>query len=153
MYVLMYKMIRPYHPADKKELLKILRLNIPQYFAASEERDFIEYLEKEADNYFVVEENGKVIGSGGFNYWEGGKIARISWDFIHPDFQGKGIGKQLTLFRINEIKNNPTVKSIVVRTSQLAFQFYGKLGFELEKIEKDFWAEGFDLYLMKMPLS
>jgi ribosomal protein S18 acetylase RimI-like enzyme len=41
---------------------------------------------------------------------------------------------------------------IIVRTSQLAYKFYQKVGFELEKTEKDFWAKGFDLYQMKMNL-
>ena len=45
------------------------------------------------------------------------------------------------------------VKTIIVRTSQLAYQFYGKVGFELEKVEKDFWAAGFDLYLMRLELE
>lgn len=143
-------MIRPYHPSDKNELLVLLRLNTPAYFALSEENDFIDYLEKEVEDYFVLEENGKIVGCGGINYWENGTVARISWDIVHPDFQGKGIGKKLTLFRIEEIKKNPTVKSIIVRTSQLAFKFYEKVGFELKKIEKDYWAEGFDLYEMKI---
>ena len=37
-----------------------------------------------------------------------------------------------------------------LRTTQLAFQFYEKMGFELDKTKKDFWAKGFDLYQMKM---
>jgi ribosomal protein S18 acetylase RimI-like enzyme len=142
-------MIRPYHPSDKNELLVLLRLNTPAYFAPSEENDFIDYLEKEMEDYFVLEENGKIVGCGGINYWENGTVARISWDIVHPDQQGKGIGKKLTLFRIEEIKKKPTVQSIIVRTSQLAFRFYEKVGFELEKIEKDYWAEGFDLYEMR----
>ena len=146
-------MIRPYHPSDKQELLKILRLNIPQYFAPSEEADFIEYLGKHAEHYFVVEENQQIIGCGGINFWENGTVARISWDIIHSNHQGKGIGKKLTQFRINEIKKNAEVKKIVVRTSQLAFQFYTKSGFKLVKIEKDYWAKGFDLYEMEMELK
>jgi hypothetical protein len=41
----------------------------------------------------------------------------------------------------------------MVRTSQVAYQFYQKAGFDLEKIEKDFWAKGFDLYQMKFKNS
>ena len=145
-------MIRPYHPTDKPEIIKMLKMNIPQYFDPSEEKDFIKYLDQHADHYFVVEKNGQIIGCGGYNYWEKETIARIAWDFIHPDFQGKGIGKKLTLYRINEIKKNKAVKTIIVRTSQMAFKFYEKLGFKLESNEKDFWAEGFDLYLMKMEI-
>jgi hypothetical protein len=50
-------MIRPYHPTDQPELLKLFKLNTPQYFSPSEEDDFIEYLEHKLDHYFVVEDN------------------------------------------------------------------------------------------------
>ena len=69
---------------------------------------------------------------------------------IHPYYQGKGIGKKLVEYRINYLNKNPKIELIVVRTSQLVYQFYEKLGFELEKVEKDFWAKDFHLYQMKM---
>lgn len=146
-------MIRPFHPTDQEKLLHLLRLNTPQYFDSSEEADFKDYLNQSSEHYFVVEEAGQLIGCGGYNFPDGPAIARISWDIIHPDFQGRGIGKQLTLHRINAIKNNPEVNEIIVRTSQLAFRFYEKLGFILEKTEKDYWAKGYDLYWMRMNLN
>ena len=72
---------------------------------------------------------------------------------IHPDFHGKGIGTQLTLHRLNEIRKTSRVNLVQVRTSQLAYQFYEKVGFKLEKVEKDFWAKGFDLYQMQLHLD
>lgn len=147
-------MIRPYTPEDNEKLLELLRLNTPAFFHPDEEEDYVDYLQKHAQNYFVVEEAGKVVGAGGFNTgFDEGKTVRISWDMIHPDFQGKGIGKQLTQFRINQIKQLPLVDKIVVRTTQLVYTFYQKNGFELEKTQKDFWAAGFDLYQMKMDLN
>lgn len=146
-------MIRTYKSADKEELLNLLQLNTPQYFDASEEADFIEYLDHRLEDYFVVEERGKIIGSGGINYFPKSNLARLSWDMVHPDFQGKGVGKQLTLFRIEHIRKNPAVSLLIVRTTQLVYPFYEKMGFELEKTEKDFWAKGFDLYQMQMTLK
>ncbi|WP_338766187.1 GNAT family N-acetyltransferase [Bernardetia sp. ABR2-2B] len=147
--------IRAYQKSDKQELIELIKLNIPTYFEESEEKDFIEYLEKYKEDYFVVESKTtkKIIGCGGVNYFldEPTALARMSWDIIHPNFQGQGIGKCLLLHRINHIKKQ-NIKLIVVRTSQLAYKFYQKAGFELEKVEKDFWAKGFDLYQMKMSL-
>jgi hypothetical protein len=40
---------------------------------------------------------------------------------------------------------NPTV-----RTTQLVYPFYQKLGFEIRKSEPDFWAPGFDLVEMEL---
>ncbi|WP_299820723.1 GNAT family N-acetyltransferase [uncultured Pontibacter sp.] len=144
-------MIRLYRPSDKEQLIALLRLNTPAYFAAEEEEDFKSYLDKEAEHYFVVEENCIIVGSGGINYLEEGTQARISWDIVHPAHQGKGIGRALTSFRLQEIQKNTAVQVIMVRTSQFVYKFYEKLGFELEKVEKDYWAKGYDLYQMRYP--
>lgn len=157
--------IRIYTEKDKNQLIKLIQLNIPTYFDSSEEEEFVEYLETKKEDYFVIEDKttNQIIGCGGINYFfddiaifgkdskNGKNLARISWDIIHPNFQGQGIGKRLLLHRINHIQSQG-IKCIVVRTSQLAYKFYQKVGFELEKTEKDFWAKGFDLYQMKMNL-
>ncbi|WP_291727027.1 GNAT family N-acetyltransferase [Bernardetia sp.] len=145
--------IRNYQEKDKNSLIKLIGLNIPKYFGIEEEQDFIEYLEDEKEDYFVIEDKitNQIIGCGGINYFENPISARISWDIIHPSFHGKGIGKKLLLHRIEHIKNKK-ITSVIVRTSQLAYKFYQKIGFKLEKVEKDFWAEGFDLYSMKLEL-
>lgn len=142
-------MIRPYKYKDKDKLIELIRLNIPKYFAPSEEKDFTDYLDDYVEDYFVVEENGQIIGSGGINYFPDAGQARISWDIIHPEHQGKGIGRQLLQHRLQHIRKDPTIWYIVVRTTQLVYGFYEKMGFELEKTEKDFWADGFDLYQLK----
>jgi len=143
-------LIRTYSANDREEVIALLQLNIPQYFDPSETKDFKEYLEQHLEDYFVVEDQGAIIGAGGINYFPEQNKARISWDFIHPDYQGKGVGKQLLNYRIARVKLNQKIKYIEVRTSQMAFKFYKKVGFELETIEKDFWAKGFNLYLMKL---
>jgi ribosomal protein S18 acetylase RimI-like enzyme len=142
-------MIRPYELSDTSALLAIIDLHTPTFFAPSEKEEFVKYLEKEIEDYFVIEINGKVIGAGGINYFADDKKARISWDMIHPDFQGQGLGAKLLKHRIEIIKRNPEIKKIIVRTSQLVFSFYQKNGFALKSIEKDFWDQGFDLYLME----
>lgn len=146
-------MIRPYTPADLEALLQMLRLNTPAYFAPEEEAGFVLYLQERLEDYFVVEQEGQVIGAGGINYFDGHTWARLSWDLVHPAFQGKGIGRELTLFRISRLQERPGMRWLQVRTSQFVYPFYQTLGFELEKVEKDFWAQGIDLYQMKMNLS
>lgn len=146
-------MIRKYSYIDKPKLIELIRQNTPEYFDASEEGDFENYLDTEVEDYFVYEENFEVIGGGGVNCFPTEKLARISWDMIEPKFHGKGIGKKLTQFRINHLKGNPEIEVILVRTSQFAYKFYEKMGFELEKVEKDFWAKNFDLYQMRMNIK
>ena len=141
--------IRSYEEKDQLELIQLIRLNTPTYFATEEEADFIHYLEKEREDYFVIALQQQVIGCGGINYSSDKKTAIISWGILHPDFQGKGLGKQLLAFRLAHIKNQH-ILSVVVRTSQVAFLFYQKQGFAITETIKDYWAKGLDLVKMEM---
>jgi len=140
--------IRAFKSEDHTQLHRLLELNIPQYFAETELEDFKEYLNNEVEDYFIVEIDQEIVGSGGINYDKENNIAKISWDVIHPVFQGRGIGKMLLQYRIDHIKKyNPDLK-ITVRTSQIVYKFYEKNGFKLIAKHKDFWAEGYDMYKM-----
>lgn len=143
-------MIRKYSNKDKLTVIDLLQQNTPYYFDPVEKSDLENYLDNEVEDYFVYEENAKIIGAGGINYFPQDKLARISWDILAPEAQGMEIGKKLMHFRINHLNKNPNVDLIVVRTTQLVYGFYEKMGFHLVKIEKDFWAKGFHLYLMQM---
>ena len=145
-------MIRNYTPADKDQLLELIRLNTPAYFSASEEQDFSNYLDEEREDYYVVEQEGKVVGCGGINYIPAEQTAVISWDMFHPQVQGKGLGRQLVLHRIEKVKTAPLYNRLIVRTSQHTDEFYLKMGFQLKEVVKDYWAPGFDLYYMEMAL-
>lgn len=72
---------------------------------------------------------------------------------VDPHYHGQGIGRELTQFRINHLRNISNVEEVIVRTSQHVYQFYEKMGFKLEVVKKDFWAQGFDLYQMKINLK
>ena len=146
-------MIRHYSTEDTDKLIALLDQNIPMYFDPSEKVDYINYLKNEIEDYFVFEVNNEVIGCGGINYDIENKKARIAWDIIHPNNHGRGIGKQLVNHRIELIKANRNIDSIIVRTSQLAFKFYQKLGFQIDSITNDYWAKGFDLYLMSLNIN
>lgn len=143
-------MIRAYEQNDKFKILQLLDSNTPTYFSPSEKKDFVHYLDNEVEDYFVIEKEGQIIGAAGVNYFPKQKIARLAWGMIHPNHQKKGIGSQLTKHRIQHILKNPSIDLIVVRTSQIVFKFYEKLGFKLHTIKKDYWAEGFDLYQLHL---
>mgnify|MGYP000577835523 CR=1 FL=1 len=46
---------------------------------------------------------------------------------------------------IDKLKSIKTIRKITVRISQVAYKYYEKQGFELFEIQKDFWADGFDM--------
>jgi ribosomal protein S18 acetylase RimI-like enzyme len=142
--------IRPFISADTTAVVQLLKSNTPKYFAPSEEKDLLQYLGTEREDYYVVEEAGVVLGAGGINYFPENQEARISWDIIHPKVQGKGVGRKLLEFRLHRLQTNQSVTTIVVRTSQLVYPFYEKCGFRLKTIQEDYWAKGFDLYRMEL---
>lgn len=142
-------LIRFYQPEDEAEVLKLFQLNVPKSFAQSELNDLKHYLVYERESYFVLAKDNRIIGAGGYNLLDEGREARISWDFFHPDYQGRGYGAQLLQHRLKAIKELPSVTRIVVRTSQMAHHFYAKNGFELKDVIPDYWAKGYDLYLME----
>ncbi len=142
--------IRPFNPhTDVPVLLSLLRLNTPAFFAPEEEEDFINYLKYEATRYFVVEADGQLVGCGGYNNPDGPTLFRLSWDIVHPAWQGQGIGRQLVAFRIQQISDVEDGTAVIVRTSQHVYRFYERQGFVLKEVVRDYWAAGYDLYQME----
>lgn len=141
--------IREYCPQDKTSVLNLLRLNTPRYFSPEEENDLIYYLDNEVEYYFVIEFDKTIIGSGGFNFSGDETNGKISWDIFHPEFQGKSFGSMLLLYRIEKLQQFKNIKTITVRTSQLVYKFYEKLGFKLIETVEDYWAKDFHLYKME----
>ena len=143
--------IRNYCKEDKLSVLHLIQLNTPTYFAKQEEQDLVHYLENELEEYFVIEKEGEIIGSGGINFKSirNDRIGVISWDLIHPKHQDLGIGGQLLEYRLKQLKVKYNCKNIIVRTSQHVYKFYEKFGFEIDEIKENYWSKGFDLYSMK----
>lgn len=142
--------IRDYTPADKLDVLEVMSKNIPEYFAPSERKDLENYLEREIERYFVCELAKNIVGAGGINFRPDEHRAVISWDFIDPALQGKGLGSELSRYRLDVLRRREDVRKVIVRTTQMAWKFYERHGFELQFIETDYWERGFDLYFMEL---
>ena len=141
--------IREYEPTDKDAVINLIRLNIPKYFAPTEETDLNYYLDHERELYYVLLFDGQIVGCGGINFEDNKTTGKSSCDILHPQYQGKSLGSQLLKYRIEKIKVIDSIQKITVRTSQLAYKFYEKQGFELNEVKEDYWAKGFDLYRME----
>ncbi|HLG40392.1 MAG TPA: GNAT family N-acetyltransferase [Chitinophagaceae bacterium] len=141
-------MIRKYKPSDRKHVLFLLEQNTPEYFAPSEKKDLLEFLAEHPVTYFVYEIGRQVVGCGGYHL-ESPNKGRISWNIIHPDYKGAGIGKKLVIYCLEILKQKHGLSEIIVKTSNLSYGFYEKLGFKLSRIKNDYWGKGLDLYQMK----
>lgn len=146
-------MIRPYKKKDKKRLLEIFKLNTPRYFDENESKDLETYLQEFSETYLIMEYKNVIVGGAGYNVRESDYSGRINWIFFHPDYSDLGLGREMVDYCLNILKSDPTVKKLVVRTSQLAYGFFAKFGYQLIRVEKDYWGEGLDLYLMEQEIK
>ena len=103
--------------------MELIRRNTPEYFAAEEEIDLSDYLDREIELYYVLVTNDRIVGCGGINFADDKTVGKISWD---------------------KLKSIDRVRKITVRTSQLVYKFYQKQGFVLKATHKDYWAKGID---------
>lgn len=140
--------IRKYKREDKDALLKIMHNNVPKYFAETEIDDYEEYLDNEVQDYYVAIMDEKIIAGAGINYDKDKQLAKISWDLVDTGYHHQGIGSLLLNHRLEVISAKKNIKSIIVRTSQHAYEFYEKKGFKLLERHINYWAEGFDMYKM-----
>lgn len=146
-------LIRAYTPADQPALLELMKRLVPNYFAPEEIADFQHYLNHERDDYFVLIVDDRVVACGGINYGvDGAGTARLSWDMVHPELQGRGLGQYLTNYRLSVCRQKQ-IQKVIVRTSQHAHVFYQKLGFTCREVHPDYWARGYDMYWMELNLE
>ena len=129
--------IREYCPTDRNDVMNLIRLNIPKDF------------DEEVELYYVLLFAGMIVGCGGINFADNMTTGKISWDIVHPAYQGKSLGTKLLNHRIEKLRNISSIKKIIVRTSQLVYKFYEKQGFVLLEVKKDYWADGLDMYKME----
>lgn len=141
--------IRLYQTTDKQELLDILQVNVPTYFAQTEVDHLSEYLEQHIDLYFVAVDNDRIIGAAGVNRNYETASAALSWGYLHPDYHRKGIGSLLLKHRLEILIQDTKIKTIQVRTSQVVYSFFEKHNFKVIDIQKDYWAPGLDMYVMR----
>jgi N-acetylglutamate synthase-like GNAT family acetyltransferase len=144
-------LIRSFNIDDKEKLADIFKLNVPKYFAANEIHDFEQYLSQYGETYLTIEHEGKIIGGTGYYVNTSDNSGRITWIFFHPDAKGGGSGKKAVEYCISILRADTRVNKLVVTTSQFAFKFFEKFGYETVKIEKEYWGAGLDLYLMEQP--
>ena len=144
-------MIRPYKPTDKGKLIEIFKLNTPKYFDKSEVQDFENYLEQKGKTYLTIELAHGIVGGTGYYVNESDKSGRITWIFFDPKYSGQGLGKKSVEHCLMLLRKDDGVEKFLVTTSQLAYKFFKKFGYDIIRIENDHWGPGLDLYEMEMP--
>lgn len=114
--------------ADYPELTSVWEASVRATHDFLKEEDILfykplilnEYLK--AVDLYCVKDNNAIAGFMGLSE------SAIEMLFIHPDFRGSGIGKNLLQFAVNELKVN---KVDVNEQNDQALGFYLKMGFKV----------------------
>lgn len=144
--------LRPYTNDDLEAVVAIFRSNIPKYFGPGEEAGLRDFLASaRGEDYFVAELDGEAIGAGGIAPNEDGTVS-LCWGMIRSEFLGKGLGRELTEFRIQKAREKYAGLPLVISTSQHTQGFYEKFGFSLVEHTPDGFGPGIDICKMRLEI-
>lgn len=153
--------IRLYKAADRDACIAIFNSNVPLYFDATEirglhhwlnakDRGELAYKTNKQEVYYVLEENGVVVGCAGYYIPESEARANMVWGMVQRNEHKKGFGSILLEYRIQQIKNTEPGLRITLDTSQHCNTFFEKFGFQTTKITPDGYGQGLHRYDMIM---
>ena len=148
--------LRRFKPTDLDRVIYINRLclpeNYPSYF-------FMDLFERFPETFIVAEENGEVVGyimcrieTGllsfrSFGLARRGHVISIA---VLPAYRNRGIGYALVSKALEAMSLYGAKECYLeVRVSNKpAINLYRKLGFEIKKIIRGYYADGEDAYIM-----
>lgn len=155
--------IRSYRPDDRQGCLEAFKSNVPLFFTTPEITDFGLFLDRivqlnpqeteERVFYYVVEEDEKIIGCGGFGFYTLDGDISLTWGLIHNAYHKTGLGEKLLAHRLQQIATLYPGKKVIIDTTQHSFGFFEKYGFVTTQITPDFYTVGMHRYDMVLEPS
>lgn len=144
--------IRPYTPRDREACLALLRSNVPEHFSPREEAELDAFLSALPGPYFVIEnEAGELWACGGVATEPSDpRSAALCWGIVRRDQQNRGLGRALTLHRLQAAPRG--VERVRIDTSQKVQGFYERLGFVVTEVQRNGFGPGLDRVRMERPL-
>lgn len=143
--------LRSFTPGDLDAVVAVFRSNIPKYFTPDEEPGLHEFLDVHAEDYYVLEIDGEVVGSGGIAYNDiDPPTVSLCWGMVRKDHLGTGLGKKLTEFRIRYAREKYGDVPLTIGTSQHTEGFYRKFGFATIEHTVDGFGPGIDNCRMRL---
>ena len=144
--------VRKYKRFDYPALHRIFLQNTPHYFEELQAKNFSEFMDRNAQNYYVVLIGAELIGGGGYaiNYF---KTVIISWLMFSPQYQNRGFGTMLLRQIIKEIRAEKKPALLEALSTQHTQGLFAKLNFTLVDVKPDFWADGLDLHKFQLKLK
>lgn len=156
--------IRRFRPSDLERVMYINKRCLPENYTSL---FFLDLHERFPATFMVAEEDGEVVGYimcrietglSSFSLIKIVKKGHVVSIAVLPQHQRKGIGYKLLQEALQNMAREYEVKEcyLEVRISNTpAISLYKKLGFEIKRVIKGYYADGEDACLMvtKLPLK
>ena len=146
-------LVRAYTPADREACLAIFDSNTPPFFAANERDEFAQFLDEEADPYFVVESDGNIVACGGYFLIPRTPAAIVTWTMVTRGEHRRGWGRLLLQAIFERLCREPRVQVVKLQTSQHASGFFERLGFTTHNIVEHGYGPDLHRYGMGLLLD
>ncbi|WP_226675019.1 GNAT family N-acetyltransferase [Mesobacillus jeotgali] len=98
---------------------------------------------------YVAEVEGKVVGFANYSKVRDGGKVELAAIYLHPEFQGKGIGTALIQQAVRDLKGIIEIYINVEKDNKIGMNFYEAKGFEIVK-ESDSEFDGHILKQVRM---
>ncbi len=109
------------------------------YSPMLKEKEWEEALEKEI--VYLVEKDGIVVGNVSYERKEESQIY-ISGLVINPRFQGQGIGREVMIRILDEVKDAKRIELVTHPDNMSALTLYKSLGFVVESKVENYYGDG-----------
>ncbi len=138
-------LIREYLPGDKEDCLSIFDSNVPDYFVDNERQEYLEWLDKtDRAPYYVLLQDSEIVAAGGVYIDKEMNIAGLAWGMVHGAKHKQGLGRLLTIHRLEVMDQLYPDLDQHLETSQHTEAFYQKFGFVTTERIKDGFGPGLD---------
>ena len=120
---------RRFGDADLEHCLEIYRLKEPDTFPAGALDLYRKSLLERKSYYLVAEMEGRVVATGGLQYFLRRDIAVLCFGLVHPKFQGRGVGTALVLTRLALLNAADPALRVWIFAVWKSINFYRRFGF------------------------
>lgn len=147
--------VRPYQTADAGACLQLFDDNTPTFFSPTERADFASFLAHHAEQwqFQVIARGARIVACGGYAVNAAGDCADLCWGMVARDLHGTGLGKAITLARLQAVCAVPGIQRVRLDTSQHTQGFYARLGFRPTRIIADGYDTGLDRWEMALAVT
>jgi len=144
---------RLYTPDDRPACVALFAANTPHWFAAHEQEQYESFLDDDPGQYFLMLENGNIIGAGGIEIEAARSTGWLTWGMVVSTRHGEGLGKSLLEYRLEQLRADSRVARVCIDSSQHTAPFYEKYGFTTQRIIPDGYAKGLHRHEMELKFT